>query len=274
MNVQRALKAFDIDNLSRLKIDLPAIYLKNSKEFLQLSDYLEKYESWALRLEKICEEGNVENLEEMYKETKEISVGYEQKLIIKRSLVGIYSWKERVKIFLNEGGELNEGKALAKEGEYVCFECEEQENLSVILEKLKVVRKKAAKIINSLPNTYPRLPLPSRVYKKRHLLEEYMLDSTGDTVNDMVSTLENAIEIIAPMESTCFPLYHPTQGLSVILCTPSSYKSQRIPEEKKKRTVTYKQINEDVKNIKRPPRRPKGFEISRQTYCVCKNEAS
>ena len=183
---------------------------------------------------------------------------------------------------MNEGGEVSEGKALSKEGEYVCFECEEQENLSAMLEKLKNMKKKAKKVISCLPNTSVRAVLPSRIYKKRHLLEEYKLESFSNPeslniqsfVNDLITTIENAIETVAPMEPHCFPLFHPTQGLSVIISSFSAYKPIRITEERKKKSITYKQINEDVKNIKRPPRRPKNIEISRQSYCICKNEAN
>ena len=265
---------FDVSELLKLKADIPIESVKTSAEYLQLSEYLEKYEKWANKLETVCEEGNVENLEEMYIMARDISIGYEQHVLIKRSLIGIYSWKERVRFFLQNGGELSEGKSLAKEGEYVCFECEEQEKLSALLEKMKVTRTKARKILSNLPNAFLRTPLPCRVYKKRHLLEEYMLESNGEIVSDMISTIESAIETKAPMDPKCFPLYHPTQGLSIIVSTSALYKPIKIPEEKKKRPISYKQINEDVRNVKRPPLRPKRIEISRQSYCVCKNEAN
>lgn len=273
--VQTALKDFDMKNLSKLKAELPVISLKSTSEYLALSDCLEKYEKWAVDLENICEEGNVKNLEDMYRSAREITIGNEQRVLIKRSLIGIYSWKERIRHFLRFGGEYNEGRALAKEGEYVCFECDEQEELSGLLEKVKIVKKKAGKVIAALPNGFVRSAPPSRIYKKRHLLEEYSLESNGDLLPDLIYSIENAIETFSPMEPHCFPLYHPTQGLSIIINSPVLYKPLKIPEEqRKKRSISYKQINEDVKNVKRPPRRPKNIEISRQSFCICKNEVS
>lgn len=272
--VNHALKDNDVKKLTQLKIDLPSTVLKVSNEFTKLTAYLEKYENWANELEKVCEEGSVESLEDLYKASHEIIVPYEKKVLIKRSLISIYSWKERVRYFLESGGELTEGKALLKEGEYVCFDCEEQEQLTGLVDKLKNLRKRARRILSSLPNIFIRPPIQSRVFKKRHLLEDYSLESTGDTINDMISSIENAVETTAPMQPLCFPMYHPIEGLSIVITTPTFPKPLRLNDDKKKRPITYKQINEDVKNIKRPPRRPKNFEIHRQSYCICNNEVS
>lgn len=272
--VKASFKDHETNILSKLKLDLPSQDLKTTSEYKQLQNYLEKYEKWASELDQICEEGNIESLENIYKSGRDVSIPSDQKNLIKRSLIGIYSWKDRVNYFLNYGGEISEGKALLKEGEYVCFECEEQEKLSALLQEFKIIRKKASKIINNLPSTPLKLPMQSRIYKKRYIYEEYKLESTDDMISDLISSIDNAIEATAPMEPKCYPLYHPTQGLSLIINTSPLFKTIKIPEEKKKRSITYKQLNEDIKNIKRPPRRPKNIEISRQNYCICKNEAS
>ena len=77
--------------MNKLKIDTPVVGLKSSTEYKDLCSYLETYEKWAAELDKVCEEGDVENLEEMLKKGKIINISHEQKTIIKRSLIGIYS---------------------------------------------------------------------------------------------------------------------------------------------------------------------------------------
>lgn len=267
------LKIQDIQALKQLKIEVPG-QCKNSAEFTEVQNSLEKYEEWANELEKVCEDGNVENLEEIYKASKNLIISHEQRTLIKRSLFSIYSWKARVRYFLMNGGEISEGRALAKEGEYVCFECSEQEDLTNLLEKLKLLKKKARKVLTNLPNSAMRSQVTPRIHKKKNILEEYKLESSENQIGDLIQAVEYASDTLAPMEPHAFPLYHPIQGLSLIISIPTLSKPVRVPEEKKKRPISYKQMNEDGKNVKRPPRRPKNFEISRQSFCICKNEAS
>ena len=267
----------DIQSLQKLKAEIPSQSIKATNEYQELVNYLEKYEKWLSDLSDVCDDGTLESLEELYRASKDLSITHEQRTLIKRSIISMYSWKDRVKHFLNNGGEISEGRALAKEGEYVCFECEEQDALSTQLEKLKTLKKKIRKVLFSLPNSAIRSQIPARVLKKRHIVEEYRLEQTHNQntqINEIINAVESANETVAPMLPHAFPLYHPIEGLSLIISIPAQGKYSRLAEDKKKRTISYKLLNEDGKNMKRPPRRPKNFEISRQTFCICKNEAS
>ena len=277
VKVSSCLHLQDIQSLKKLKAEIPSLAIKGTSEYQELSSYLENYEKWSNDLEKVCDDGSLETLEDLYRASKDLAITHEQRTLIKRSIISMYSWKDRVKYYLDNGGEISEGRALAKEGEYVCFECDEQDELSALLEKLKVIKKKVRKVLFSLPNSAIRSQITPRVFKKRHVLEEYKLENKQNDENqvaDLVQAVESACETIAPMEPYAFPLYHPIQGLSLIISIPTQAKQVRLPDDKKKRPISYKQLNEDGKNIKRPPRRPKNFEISRQSFCICKNEAS
>jgi hypothetical protein len=275
--VSSYLASQDISGLKKLKSDLPSQTIKSSAEYQGLMKYLEGYERWSGDLEKVCDDGSLENLEDLYRASRDLAITSEQRTLIKRSIISMYSWKERVKYFLEHGGEISEGRALAKEGEYVCFECQEQDELSNLLEKFKGIRKKVRRVLGSLPNSAIRSQVTPRIFKRRHLFEEYKLENKelpDSQVRDMLEAVEAACETTAPMEPHAFPLYHPIQGLSLIISIPTLSKPVRQPDDKKKRPISYKQLNEDGKNVKRPPRRPKNFEISRQSFCICKKEAS
>ena len=275
--VAASLRVQDIPSLNKLKSELPSQSIKSTSEYQELLNYLNSYEKWSNDLESVCDDGTLESLEELYRASKGLSITYEQRTLIKRSIISMYSWRDRVKFYLDKGGEISEGRALAKEGEYVCFECEEQDELSSQLEQLKALKKKIRRVLFSLPNSAVRSQIAPRVLKKRHVIEEYSLEkiqSSDSQVSDIVLAVDSACETTAPMLPHAFPLYHPIEGLSLIISIPAPGKYTRPADDKKKRITSCKQLSEDAKNIKKPPRRPKNFEISRNSFCICKNEAS
>ena len=268
---QQALESRDYEKLCELRNKLDGKTELKEK----ITQELQKTQNWKMELERVCEEGSKEDLEVLYKQTKQVPVAFKQKETLKKTIMVMELWEERAQEFLCKGGDYAELRSLIKEGELVSMDQKLIEALRSSAESFKEWRKKAKGIINAIPNPPPRQACQSKVFKKRCFFQEYKLESEGNLKEDLLNALEKAPEVEIPSVSYAFPLYHPTEGISLIIRKGKLFPKPKTPffETKRKRALSYKQrTTDEVKSGKKPPKRPRDLQVPWSTYCVCRNE--
>mmetsp|Transcript_25207 Transcript_25207/g.24813 ORF Transcript_25207/g.24813 Transcript_25207/m.24813 type:complete len:162 (+) Transcript_25207:286-771(+) len=158
-----------------------------------------------------------------------------------------------------------------KEGDLICYETDEFNQLAKIAEDLKGWRVRARKVLSALPNPPPRMPINPRSLKKRCTLEEYINQEPEE-----VSPQESPVDIDIPYNFYAFPLYHPTEGISMIFRVNKIFpkiKPRNLIDFKRKRALNFKsRLNDEVKQTKKSSKRPKDFTVPWSTFCVCNYE--
>lgn len=271
----------DISKLIQLESEVTSADQRRSAIHKELVSSIRQTQEWKKELTQAMNNVSLDELIELYRRAKEYKISITEKYLLKEYILELVAWKHKAGEFIARPGMYQELDTLLHEIEVLDCEFTETEILSDMWDVSKEWRKKAKQVINALPNFYGFRSLNPQIFKKTLVEIEYELEKGKNIENDLISAVENAREIVAPLHSPAFPCIHPTEGFYIIINPKYIYpktKPVKNTEIKRRSRQNFKTRDFDDKAT-RPMKKTtcitkfKEDDI-RYQFCICRKEAS